>query len=861
MSITGPIENALVSGQATPAAALAVAMLHEANAADVRALAELIARLYHDLHAEPVHQFYDALTAELPDSITRQVFGMVQPDIDATLAWNKRLDEISGERLVNDLVDRVKGNDMAGAEASALALITSVDDPTERTQRARQVGNALGGLVHERDRAQALIKTINKSPTRFGLDPVSATDAQEEFARANAAAARRERPVTGAARGQLTEATVELSRTLPARNALHEPAEEDLQGFDRAMRSIFRCCLLSPGHDKYNEATLLMVEFSPKEISAAGALAGVEQRLYSTLGRTSRAVAAKVFAELGRNATAYNSYQQYARANLFKKIGRFAVESLGLLANPQAVPFITDALHERRADSRAEAIFALGSIGNPPAQNALLQALAQDLRGKLPEGEQRRDSFLIISSLGRASRNIKELQPRGKLIAQVIKLLPKEDMEFPVRAVLNFFVGKQEGMDPALLTWAAHVGTTALWSIDRPELARAGRAQPLGFRQPLIDLLGRLAPYVMPVINQVAMQHAKTYSGAYLALGELYSNHPDPSAVPVIRQLLFNTAMYDDSKRSEYLKETVLDTATDTRSELSKDRIIASLVYALDKIDNDEAHALMTELFGQIQTGHLPSAGTETAEILMRAHMRGEKQAGRATMAPTAQSESENGSAPSTATAAQVTEQDLAYMADLEASYLLAGKRRAKKVAAMAALGQRKIVPAVRIIIPHLVDSDSMIAAAALTSLGDIGTGLSGPALDNFHRDLMNALENAENSVKVKVADVIMKLGPKRSPLKERIEKLLEKPSLSLAAKSIAARLLGETATMQARPAAAVTVDPEKLGAAAKFMPTAGAAAKGEAVITNLDKKRAYMQARQEWIRAGKRGPEPQPPE
>jgi HEAT repeat protein len=779
--------------------------------------------------------------------------------MDATREWNKRLEEVSGERLINDLVDRVKGNDMPGAEQNAISLIMSVEDSTQRTHRAKQIGNALGGLVHERDRAQLLIRAMDKAPHRFGLDPLSATDAQEEFARANAAAARRERPVTGTARTQLTDATVELSRTLPPRNALHEPGEEDLQGFDRAMRAIFRCCLLSPDHDKYNEATLLMVEFSAKEVSAAGALAGVEQRLYATLGRTSRAVAAKVLANIGLNHIAYTTYQAYARANLLRKIGRYAVEALGLLANPQAVPFITDALHERRADARTEAIFALGSIGNAPAQNALLQALAQDLRGKLPEGEQRRDAFAIISALGRAARNTPNLQPRGRLIAQAIKLLPKDDMEFPVRAVLNFFVGKQDGMDQALLTWAAHVGTTALWSIDRPELARAGRAQPLGFRQPLIDLLGRLAPHVMPVINEVAMKHAKTYSGAYLALGELYSKHPDPSQVPVIRQLLFNTAMYDDNKRSEYVKETVLDTATDTRSELSKDRVIASLVYALERINNDEAHQVMAEIFGQIQTGQLPSAGPETAEILMRAHMRAQKATGQATMAPTALDDAENGASPPASAPAQVTEQDLAYMNDLEASYLLASKRRTKKVAAMNALAQRKIVPSVRIIIPHLVDSDPMIAAAAMTALTDMGMSLGGPPLEHVHRDLVAAIETAENPVKVKVADVLTKLGPRKSPLKERLEKLAKKSDLSVAARAVVTRLLGEPAPMPTRAVAATELDPEKLGAAAKFMPKA--TGKAGTVITDLDKKRAYMQARQEWIRGGKRGPEPQPPE
>jgi hypothetical protein len=241
----------------------------------------------------------------------------------------------------------------------------------------------------------------------------------------------------------------------------------------------------------------------------------------------------------------------------------------------------------------------------------------------------------------------------------------------------------------------------------------------------------------------------------------------------------------------------------------------------------------------------------------MRAHMSAQKASGQPTMAPTAAAQN-GAAAAATSTPAQVTEQDLAYMSDLEASYLLAGKRRAKKVAAMNALAQRKITPSVRIIVPHLVDADPMIAAAAMTALTDMGTGLGGTPLEHVHRDLVAAIETGENPVKVKAAEVLMKLGPKRSPLKERLEKLAGKPDLNVAAKSIVARLLGVPPPAPSRAIAATELDPQKLGAAAKFMPKS--AGKAGTIITDLDKKRAYMQARQEWIRGGKRGPEPPPP-
>ena len=42
-----------------------------------------------------------------------------------------------------------------------------------------------------------------------------------------------------------------------------------------------------------------------------------------------------------------------------------------------------------------------------------------------------------------------------------------------------------------------------------------------------------------------------------------------------------------------------------------------------------------------------------------------------------------------------------------------------------------------------------------------------------------------------------------------------------------------------------------------RHLPTKGA---GPSKLTDHDKKRAYMLARQAWIRAGKKGPEPRPP-
>jgi hypothetical protein len=409
-------------------------------------------------------------------------------------------------------------------------------------------------------------------------------------------------------------------------------------------------------------------------------------------------------------------------------------------------------------------------------------------------------------------------------------------------------------MDPALLTWAAKVGVASLWNIDRPELARAGRASALGFRQPLVELLGRLAPHAMPVINEAVMAHVKTYSGAYLALGEFYAKHGDATALPILRQILLNVSLHDDTQpKGQYTKEMVLDTTTDEKSEISKDKILASLVYAIDKIGGEEGEAMLAELFEQIQAGQMAKPGQETADILMRAHQRRAQEKGQSAFGvfPGAGAQA----APELATIPALTDDDLSDLKDLDAKYLLAGKRREKKVAAMMGLARRKTVAGIRPMISHLTDADPIIASAALGGLSDIG---SGPAptiiLNKLHDELLTMLDSGSNDLKVKLAEVLIKINPKKSPLKERIEKFAERPNLQMPVKAILAKLMGVPAA-QTAPKPGAQAEPAEPTASDKFLP-----GKPGTELTELDKRRAYMLARQEWIKGGKRGPEPTPP-
>ncbi len=323
----------------------------------------------------------------------------------------------------------------------------------------------------------------------------------------------------------------------------------------------------------------------------------------------------------------------------------------------------------------------------------------------------------------------------------------------------------------------------------------------------------------------------------------------------MLRQLLTNTFLHDDSgAKSAYVKEQVLDVATEQRQDLSHDRVIASLVYALDQIGGEEADAILSGVYEQIQAGRVSPPGPETADILMQAYMKITKARTGAALPTMVDSDAMPGdagaSAPGSGVAAtQITEDDLRHIADLKASYLLSAKRRAKKVAAMASLAPRKVAAAAPVIVEHLTDKDPMIAAAAQTAVIDMASPpVHAQAVAQLHMELMQGLELGDMQTRIKIAEVLAKIGPNRSPLKEKLEAIRARPNVEMALSSLVDRLLG-------------TAGGAETGAGGGGAQNEASAIAPGGAMSDLDKKRQHMVARQAWIRGGKRGPEPVPPE
>jgi HEAT repeat protein len=605
------------------------------------------------------------------------------------------------------------------------------------------------------------------------------------------------------------------------------------------------------------------------------------------MGRTARTIASRSLEAIGANDAAFRPYLIWAKGQIEKqeKSAKTAIEVLGMLHQAAAVPLLKPLLGDRKFPYRSEVIFAIGAIGDQSSYDLLARQLDEDLRGRIVDGAKRREAFSIISALGRSTRTL-DVATRSAVLARIVRILPDDDTELSVRVALNFLVGNLEGMDRDLLRWGARIATVALWSADRPELARAGKNAMLGFRQPLVDLCARLVPHAGEEIRQAAMDMAKQYQpGAYLSLGELWYKVSDPDALPVLKRLIFNTVLHDESSvaatRSVYTRSTVRDAATEEQVDITRDRVLASLIHAVEKCGTPEADQHLAELFEQARAGRLQGVGQETVEILMRAQQR----AGKTFDRRPDDSADQDADAP----IKPLTPEDVEKLNDLKARYWLAGNKRAKKVAAFVHLGQNRVVAAIQPAVQHLTDPDPIISSAALTCLVDMVSGPGVPnALKQQHADaLRTALSGRDNPLRVKAAEVLKRIGVNREPWATMVTELAQNnPSLPLRAvlenvlstSSALSVTLGKSRLTESAVAKAASATRNALGSDPSADPLAqlpgnrteqkpedgkglpGALNKS-AGLSALDKKREYLMARQAWIKGGKKGPEPQPPE
>lgn len=837
---------------------------------------------YGDFHSAAAVESVFAKLAGASVGPLARVRSLLQLDVEATFSWRRRLGGLANERLGNSLVEAMKATNMPLVTRCLQGLVETAHNDEERVLRARQAGSLLGGLLSERERSQAYVRTVVSAPQRYGLSPQEAMALFEEYTRSAASAYSRTAATAASTRVELTQAVVELGRSLPSRMELRDPTEAQNATFERQVRAVLRCAICTKERAMLPDVLMMLSDFAPRTVSTSGALAGVEQRLWMSLGRTARMTVTSVMASIGKNPVLSKVFTEYAteHASEGTRLGRSSVEVLGVLMLVSAEPFLIRCLQAKNSKVRVEAAYALGALSGPKGLDALLAFLRELMGLKVLDVDNKRLAFSIIESIGRTLRAL-SVQMRNQLTVRMLQTVPMSETDFKVGILLNFFWVKLDGVDPKLREWATTQATQMLWLPDQAQLAQRGLRTPLGWRQPLVDMLIRLMPFCATKFVETSMQNLGRYCGAYLAVAETCGRAVRPEQVPLLQQMIVQMGLQSDEHHGAqdvYKQESVYDPSSETMVPLTRDSVMVSVIYAVNQQQGEEGEELLAEIYQLAQSKRLPMPGKESASILMEAQMRVLKRKGANTR--------DAHEAVGLADVASVGR----WLDDLDAKYWLKGSRRKARVQALAGLagaGERRAIPRM---IDLLSDKDNVIAGAALTALIDMLKALrkDDEAMEDFSDKLLRELGvTLDNAGRDRIAGLLAKMKPAQEPLRNKIELVMQHGKTSQQVKLALGRTvlpIIDAADKLAREAALTEGDSpdtlsdssagnESIGAGGnsvsggsakdayrKFLPNRGTGGRS-AEPTVLDKKRAYIMARQEWIRGGKRGPEPQMPE
>lgn len=837
-------------------------------------IARCAAAAYRDFITEPVHEFQRRAATELPGEAGIVVEKALKRLMDQVVEWEQRLELVYRERLARELRDFARGRNYPAALENIRLLCGAARSEEDSVRLATYTGNILGTCDNHPREVDALITLLEKDPPACGLTHQLITELKDSR-RKRADLLMRGRMETREIEWMrtLTQTVVDIKNQFPPSNRMDEPDETILRDIGDLFRAVLRIPLWRNQPEKLIDATLLLVEFVPKELAAAAAQSGIEQRAYMTLGYTAKKAALLTFAEIGKSIPFVRVYETASRDLADSLYLKSLIELMGAMRSPVFYPLLVEWHEQKRFVSfRGELVDALGNLGNADARNLLVSSLEEILSARVIDPPKTRSAERILAALGKLSRSPRlTLAERGDLIRQSIKLIPPAQLQLGLFAALRFFSYNPESLPEDLKTWAVGVLTEALWLPDTaPEWGKGAERQEsiLGYRHETTEVLKKLVPDTPKPFLECAERKAIQYSGAFLAVAEVCEKVRLRPAVPILEKMLLTAMMFNEQDANRYEAETYWDASIQQRIPLSKEKVVAPIVFAIGTAGGPEALQILTNLDDQIKSGRMQMPGPETARHLMT-FLRRLSEEEKAIGAVLPLEAGEGGACPSDAglSAARLAE----LIKTLTGSYFLVGaeKRRLRKIAAISELAQHTHEKAIQPLLSQLADKDTLVQGAARTALLEYMSRRVPAAIRQVFLDAtVQTLADKDPALGRGAAQLLHEIGLAHPELQTVFQQFLESTTSADLRKQIS--LLLKEKSPGGRPAAApggraagkpaVAALPEAgnppASHAAEVM---GQTGKGGAPSA-LDLKRHYVIARQEWIRGGKKGPPPEPP-
>ena len=804
--------------------------------------AQLISTAYEQFHLKGVHDFHADMALSLPAVVTERIEQALGDKIKRTELWSHRLRGVTHERLVRECRDAIVAGDLKRAARRVLALFARARDEAEIDDFALYVARGMVELTHDHERALTVIGYAMKAGAEAGAAAALLADrfshlAKEfksvQFSQGDQAWQR-----------QLTEAVLSLRAWLPGPMEAGEPDPAQVDKFYHELHAILRAGLIHKDRDDFIDALQVVMEYGPTDPPTVKNVASVEERMFLKLGPRAKLAAVRALARLGEIPALRRAVLSLTRDAEKEDRLRLLAAIMGALRHPEFYPYLKQELAQCKigkveSERREEIIVeALGRISNPEAVELLTDRLAIAVKNRREPTYERR-AYVLLTALGRIGR-AKGLEParRNQFVKKIIELVHGAERRLTFRAADALFSVRLGELSPELKDWAAEQTIEAMWG--QPPQGAAATPGVNGWREPMVQILRRLGPDCLSAVMQAASKYVTHYGGASGALANALAEIGDARALPLLEDMLRCALLHqEDPGKSQRFEETVVDAASGEIRPLDRDDLVHTLLYTVYKIGGEKGQALVLDYADQIQAGRLESPGKETLAFLTDIKMRHGKIGQVMHYERPADMEMDHKALKNA-------------LADARGGMLT---KKSTRIAAMAALGQARRAEGTLVLLEGLGDKDAMIASAAHTALAQFMRPL--PKETDFS-EFFGALLEKPGMLKGRLLERLLEFIRKEVPKNPPYDRLYER-QVEIAIDDGA---LGH----QLRAAAARPSPPGRQaedGAGEGGSKTAGAENPDGAAgggLTDLDKRRAYMQARREWIAGGKLGTPPKPP-
>jgi len=860
---------------------------------DAAELGRVLAQAWNEFHIGPVVRLMELLKAQgVSEETLGEVRKALKTQFQQAQRWSKTLAGVRLERLARDLRSAVRKHEWNQAVALCEAILEA--QSSREDSGCGYLGSILGSVENDPAAGREVAKLLARQRPDLIPEGMAALDAGMKTridAVSKGGAEFREREFVA----NLTQATVDLKNRLPARLDAKEDAKGKVDGFAEDVRGMIAVGFRFAELNYWPDIARLLIEFLPREQTETGKAAGVEARLYATLATEARRGVATTFRDLGEQQPVVAQFMNLAREAAKNQDERYLatlVELLGGLRATSAAAFTIDVMRRAKEPRLQEAALgALGNIGSPEALEALLEVMREALKARPLDAKRRRVVGDTLESLGKITRNPKTPEVlRDKLLAHVCEMLPPDEKMLGATACLELLAPKSlPQLAPAIRKWAAEVLTESLWTPVQQlpgQGAPEGRATILGPRQKVADLLQALASSELAHILPPAERRAMRFSGAQMALGEIFAKLKAPQALPLLELMIRSVGTIRPEAIGEYAQEVCWDVENERFTQLTPDRVMESLAFAITEMGAAELAAggngtgpaaqAARRVFEATRDGEFPAMPASARgklfdfynslpAALKAAPPQRSTQQGMLAPGEVAPSVEEDGAAVPKLSA---PDRD-ALLALLRKGGFFGGPKREQKIGAIVQLAAAGSLDAIPDFLKLLTDKDSMLAAAAGTALLDL-TKAPHPArvTDLALEEMIDALIAAKLDTQKALRGLMRQINFERPACRNALKRVFEarkSPGLLYELQQVLGtsspedtlrRILGlqaNSASPDSSKDAPRAEGAENTGIAAT--PVAKGIAGGE-----LDRKRAYMEARRQWVAGGKKGPEPPMP-